>query len=186
MSIYRFTPAMILAAAGSYASAADATVVSQTFNLAFDPVTSQSITIGDSVTPQFTLQGSTGFTIPFDPPTVIPAYQKLSTVPGSYTGSVIASPTIPSSVDGVNGSSTKVFSGASTDQYLQLSFQLDGHTVYGVADFDPNLTLKTISYDDRSGAVPEPAVWMELILGLGLAGTAQRVSRRRRQLATAL
>lgn len=188
MSKYLFTPAMILAAAGSYASAAGATVMTQTFDLAYDPSNTQDITIGGALTPQYTLtsipeefENNPDGSLKFD----IPPSRGLNASPGSYTGNFVGSAIIPLNGDSVTGSSAKVTAG-SDDQYLQLAFEIDGQSAFGVADFGQDMTLKTISYEVRGpAAVPEPAVWMELILGFGLAGSAQRAARRRRQPAVA-
>lgn len=63
-----------------------------------------------------------------------------------------------------------------------LKFDLNGQTAYGTAYFKADSTLESITFDST---VPEPAVWAQLITGLGLAGGALRVSRRRRQPGTA-
>lgn len=188
--MHRFTPAMILAAAGSYASTADATVFTQTFNLAFDPTNTQYVTVGDASLAQFSLNSFVGGEVP-DPANdggvkVIAPGRIMGGNDGtSFTGNFVDPPVIPSNGNSTINNSAKI-SSSSADQYLELSFQLDGETVYGLADFTPDMTLKTISYEVPSGAVPEPAVWMELILGLGLAGTAQRAARRRQPAAAAL
>jgi len=68
------------------------------------------------------------------------------------------------------------------DSYYHLQFTANGETYRGTAYVDAQSTLQSITYAQVAG-VPEPAVWAELLLGFGAAGTAMRASRRRRQVA---
>jgi hypothetical protein len=183
MSMYRFTPALVLAAAGSYAGAADATVITQDFNVApGSAFTKNDITIGSNASAQFELIDT--------PPTTDdngqitgPAGRFFTTYEGSFIGDTNLDGTFPTQT-GTSGAIK--LAPASGDQYVQLSFDLNGTETFGVADFASDLTLKSVSYDVAPpSSVPEPAVWMELIVGFGMAGSALRASRRQRQLAIA-
>lgn len=63
--------------------------------------------------------------------------------------------------------------------YSQLKFDLDGVTTYGVVGIQ-NAAFRSISYEvpDAVAPVPEPAVWAEMIAGLGAAGAVMRRRRR--------
>lgn len=63
--------------------------------------------------------------------------------------------------------------------YAQLRFDLDGVKTYGVVAVQ-DARMKSVSYEvvDAVAPVPEPAVWAEMIVGLGAVGAAMRKRRR--------
>jgi hypothetical protein len=74
-----------------------------------------------------------------------------------------------------------------TGGYFALRFNVGEDTYYGYATASSGMDITQITYEAPSRlsvavsrAVPEPATWAEMILGLGVAGAAMR---RRRQTA---
>jgi hypothetical protein len=65
--------------------------------------------------------------------------------------------------------------------YSQLRFKIDGVTTYGVAYFEAT-RLVSLRYEvpdaPPPAPVPEPAIWGELIAGLGIVGATLRAQRR--------
>ena len=68
--------------------------------------------------------------------------------------------------------------------YAQLKFKLDGVTTYGVVGVQAAV-IRSIRYEvlDAVAPVPEPAVWAEMIVGLGAAGAVMRRRRTARAIA---
>lgn len=95
----------------------------------------------------------------------------------SDTGAPVA---LPSLGTATNNGALSIGNSKSPDvsRYLPLEFKINGATQVGNAFFDGNHGLSRIEY---AAAVPEPAVWVELVAGFGLAGAAMR--RRRPQAA---
>lgn len=170
MSTCRFTPLLVLAAAGSVAAPASATVVVQMYNLAPNPGVKRSVTIGSHTLAQYNL---TDFRADTPVPSALAAREF---APIGNSQLAFGTDAIPTSSAGLSSSALKI-TPSSTDQYVQLAFDIRGHSTVGVATFAPDTTLETIAFNS---VVPEPAVWAELIVGFALAGAGLRVSRRQR------
>ncbi len=70
------------------------------------------------------------------------------------------------------------------DGYYYLRFDINGAQQVGYAQFSPdNTVLRGIGYQPAVfvADVPEPATWMQLILGFGVVGAASRRVRRARR-----
>lgn len=104
----------------------------------------------------------------------IPRLGVLSNVTGPVviTGAADMSPHGARFIGGTSGPGTSV-------RYLPLEFQINGRTTCGNAFFTAAHGLDRVEY---ASAVPEPAMWMELLAGFAFAGAAVR---RRSQAATA-
>ncbi|MGH6992778.1 MAG: hypothetical protein ACRED8_02515, partial [Caulobacteraceae bacterium] len=71
-----------------------------------------------------------------------------------------------------------------SDAFYHLSFDIDGQPFVGTAEIVGGDELTTITYESAA-AIPEPAVWAELILGFVGIGAGIRGARRRADLIAA-
>lgn len=168
MTEMRFAPLALLAA-GAFAVPAGAAT---TVNIDFDPFaggdTTRNITIGGDIDPQFSYGQ---------------AYEsssaKLQTLGNSALGNFVDPYRLPNSGDQYTETKQQLPNDGG-NMYLLLSFDVGGVRQAGTASFT-NTLLNSITYDLAPSAVPEPAVWAQLIAGFGLAGAGLRVGRRRRR-----
>ena len=174
MSMYRFAPLMALAG-GAFAAPASAAVMSK--NFAPWPTSG-----GTTTTPIVIGAGPAQYSFAYTP-SFIDGNNIETTAVGTFSsfgsnakaGTLSSTYDFPGAGDVTLPKSATVYGDGGT-QYLQLQFDIGNQTNYGVATFD-GASLTTIAYE---AAVPEPAVWAQMIAGLSLAGVALRTTRRRR------
>ncbi len=93
---------------------------------------------------------------------------------------LLPGPALPTAADFTDSGFATVIKTGNGPSYLGLRFTADGATRYGTASFGDDATLLSIT---TGAAVPEPAVWVELVTGFALAGAGLRAARRRRTVA---
>lgn len=200
-------PTMLLAA-GTIAGAAHGAVITQNYNLAAG-LTAQNVAIGGTDLYSFGADANGQNTAGK------PYYDaRFSSLGNAELSTCSSSSSLLNPNDQVNvfpiGSFPQYGKGGSATpsdvgtSYFNLRFQLNGETLYGNARFDGSTTtladgstlentqLTQIRYGtladalaETPAAVPEPATWAEMIVGLGAAGGAMRAARRRKAQARA-
>ena len=164
MSVYRFVP-MVALATGTFAAPAGAVVITETFG-----TSTGDVAIGGSLVAQYSLAYA-----PASQP--VAAKQTITPLGSSLVGPASTIYSFPTSEIGLASTSSEVkTTDPAVDQFVQLKFDINGKSNFGVATIGTDLSLVQIDYQS---VVPEPAVWAEMITGLGLAGTALRTRRRR-------
>jgi hypothetical protein len=179
---FKAAPAAILAA-GSFVGQAHATteVVNHTYDLYAAGTASYDVLLGSALgqaVPQFRYVYSG---TDFEGVVVKPSATFQLAL--SQTGYVTAP-------GGSSQSWARFYFGDSfADTAVPVGFQINGADYVGTANFDLDtdnntFTLTTVDYDAVASAVPEPATWVAMILGMGAVGFGMRRSRRGQALET--
>jgi hypothetical protein len=192
----KFVFAMLSVAGSAVASQADATAITETYNYQVNfSDNSRTVNVAGADLYSFAFSNSA-----FGPVLKGTAFLESGATPGGYlNGQRYATAGLPQasevfgnntvvvgefSNDGMGHYTPKQDGITGVDSYYHLKFTTGGQDYLGTAFIDSNTELRTITYDtlqNVSGGVPEPAVWADLLVGFGLAGTAMRSLRRRRQ-----
>ncbi len=130
------------------------------------------VTLDGAIAPQYRLSSTTDGFKNFN--------QFSSLEPANLiTGSALPGPGLPQASDFASPITSVGLKNA-PEQYYGLKYDVAGTTRYGNVHFGPGGTLISIT---TGTAVPEPAVWAELVTGFALAGAGLRAARRRRTVA---
>lgn len=190
----KITPIALIVTGGLSAQAANAAIITQTFDV-IPGSSAYDVKIGGVSTAQYSYSRVVK-------PVALPDAFSFATLGNSQLTPIANASTMPTAQNTFT-SNTSFIPGAIGNpkdgpgpNYVGLKFNIGTGSHYGIARFgdrfDDNgnfadIALKEVSYDDVaiSAAVPEPESWALLIGGFGVAGAAVRRSRRREKLATA-
>lgn len=204
---FALAPSMVLAAGGFATAAVAGPVFTDTYGDGLTASDNQDVAIGTDLlgSPYGVAQYHYGLKptgdISVAALSTIGPDSYLATTPGDpFTGTIFTTSDLPSASENFSDGYPKYNIPAAAlvdgtvitadDVYAHLRFNIDGTTYLGSAHFDTSdhtidgAKLMDVRY--TAASVPEPAIWAEMIGGLGAIGGAMRGARRRKgQLATA-